>query len=334
MLLSSSKKSNKNLDSYCFVTSFWLFISEKWCTVNVPSKIISRKIRIRIHQSEAWILGSWFGSIPKCHGSATLKGRLVSVGSNILDTESSRSGTSFTLTCTQLHNHPVKPPTCHHLVRPSNRYTEQGTNSCWPCCGSESGSGRICIILPDQADPDRYGNQILSKWKVDKVDFFPEDFNMWQCSDNRGIMRPVTESNIFIAGLSELDWLLYNWRIFLTHYFGGFLLPYDSQISAVIITRIIRIHILTILNFITRCRSPQGKNLWFSNLCKTWGKIRKRIGIVLMLIRIRICIGINMEIRIRTPIDIKTMPIHNTGSLSIKRKSIQVERIMISQTRA
>jgi hypothetical protein len=43
-------------------------------------------------------------------------------------------------------------------------------------------------------------------------------------------------------------------------------------------------------------------------MCKTWGRIRMWIGIVLMLIRI--CIGINVEIRIR--IGIKTMPIHNT----------------------
>jgi hypothetical protein len=54
-------------------------------------------------------------------------------------------------------------------------------------------------------------------------------------------MRPVVESNIFIAGLLELDRLLYNWRIFLTHYIGGFLPPYDSQISAVIFARIILI---------------------------------------------------------------------------------------------
>ncbi len=29
--LSSSKNSKKNLDFYCLVTSFWLFIFEKWC---------------------------------------------------------------------------------------------------------------------------------------------------------------------------------------------------------------------------------------------------------------------------------------------------------------
>jgi hypothetical protein len=29
ILLSSSKNSKKNLDSYCFVTSLWLFIFEK-----------------------------------------------------------------------------------------------------------------------------------------------------------------------------------------------------------------------------------------------------------------------------------------------------------------
>ncbi len=31
ILLSSSKNSKKNLDSYCFVTSFWLFIFAIWC---------------------------------------------------------------------------------------------------------------------------------------------------------------------------------------------------------------------------------------------------------------------------------------------------------------
>jgi hypothetical protein len=36
ILLSFSKKSKKNLDSYCFVTSFGLFIFEN--DVNVPSK--------------------------------------------------------------------------------------------------------------------------------------------------------------------------------------------------------------------------------------------------------------------------------------------------------
>jgi hypothetical protein len=30
------------------------------------------KIRIRIHQSEAWIRGSGSGSTPICHGSGTL----------------------------------------------------------------------------------------------------------------------------------------------------------------------------------------------------------------------------------------------------------------------
>jgi hypothetical protein len=38
ILLSSSKNSKKNLDSYCFVTSFGRFIFEKLCTVDVPSK--------------------------------------------------------------------------------------------------------------------------------------------------------------------------------------------------------------------------------------------------------------------------------------------------------
>ncbi len=39
--------------------------------------------------------------------------------------------------------------------------------------------------------------------------------------------------------------------------------------------------------------------IWFYAICKTWGRIRMRTGIVLMAIRIRIWIGINIEIRIR-----------------------------------
>jgi hypothetical protein len=41
ILLSSSKNSKKNLDSYCFVTSFGLFIFEN--DVNVPSKSNKQK---------------------------------------------------------------------------------------------------------------------------------------------------------------------------------------------------------------------------------------------------------------------------------------------------
>ncbi len=37
-LLSSSKNSKKNLDSYCFVTSFWLFIFEKRCKCTFKKK--------------------------------------------------------------------------------------------------------------------------------------------------------------------------------------------------------------------------------------------------------------------------------------------------------
>ncbi len=71
IFLSPIKNSKKNLDSYCFVTSFRLFIFEN--DVNVPSKSNKQKnffkkysfvsilkvndensrIRIRIHQSEA-----------------------------------------------------------------------------------------------------------------------------------------------------------------------------------------------------------------------------------------------------------------------------------------
>jgi hypothetical protein len=52
--------------------------------------------------------------------------------------------------------------------------------------------------------------------------------------------------------------------------------------------------------------------LLLSNMCKTLGRIRMWIGIVLMPIRIRIRISIKMEIRSRIQIGIKARPIHST----------------------
>jgi hypothetical protein len=75
ILLSSSKNSKKNLDSFCFVTSFG-FLSSKRNKQKSRIRIQIRiQIRIRIHKSEAWIRGS--GSTPKCHGSETLVSTFV-----------------------------------------------------------------------------------------------------------------------------------------------------------------------------------------------------------------------------------------------------------------
>jgi hypothetical protein len=92
ILPSLSKNNKKNLDFYCFVTSFRLFMFENY--VKYIQKVICRKtfltkfvfvgilkvndenrrirIRIRIHLSEPWICESESGSTPKCHGTATL----------------------------------------------------------------------------------------------------------------------------------------------------------------------------------------------------------------------------------------------------------------------
>jgi hypothetical protein len=71
ILLSSSKNSKKNLYSFCFVTSLWLFILEKWCKCSSKSnKQNNSGLRIRINWLEARIPGS--GSGPKWHGSTTL----------------------------------------------------------------------------------------------------------------------------------------------------------------------------------------------------------------------------------------------------------------------
>jgi hypothetical protein len=73
------------------VTSFRLFIFKKLCECTVLSKSNKQKnfifnqffvgllkvsdeirIRIRIHQPDAWIFGSGSGFTPKCHGSGIL----------------------------------------------------------------------------------------------------------------------------------------------------------------------------------------------------------------------------------------------------------------------
>ncbi len=96
IFLSPWKNNQKNVDSYCFVSFFFIFIFEN--EVNAPSKNNKKKsnmqkiyvlvgilkvneehsrirIGVRIHCLEAWIRGSrsWSGSTPKCHGSATLQ---------------------------------------------------------------------------------------------------------------------------------------------------------------------------------------------------------------------------------------------------------------------
>ncbi len=74
ILLSPSKNSKKNLDSYCFfVTSFWLFIFEKWCKCTFKRS------------------GSESGSIGQSHGSA---GPDLDPYQNIMDSQNWHSVTS------------------------------------------------------------------------------------------------------------------------------------------------------------------------------------------------------------------------------------------------
>ncbi len=86
ILLSPSKIIKNNLDSFCFVTPFWLFIFES--DLNVPSKnnklkyfILKISFLLALWRSMTKIAGSGSisqrsgsgsGSTPKCHGSATL----------------------------------------------------------------------------------------------------------------------------------------------------------------------------------------------------------------------------------------------------------------------
>jgi hypothetical protein len=59
ILLSSSKITKKNFDSYCFVTSLWLFIFEKWwkCTVKSnKQKILFWRLEVNFAYSRIRIL--------------------------------------------------------------------------------------------------------------------------------------------------------------------------------------------------------------------------------------------------------------------------------------
>ncbi len=81
ILLSFSKNNKKNLDFYCFVTSFWLFIFEKWCKCVPSSKSNMKK---NCSQKISFLLASWKsmmkiagstlapGSISQMHGSEDL----------------------------------------------------------------------------------------------------------------------------------------------------------------------------------------------------------------------------------------------------------------------
>ncbi len=71
ILLLSRKNSKKNLDSYCFVTSLWLFIFKQWCKCTVPSKSNNKKTWmswISLTKIAVFIAGPG----RKSHGSETL----------------------------------------------------------------------------------------------------------------------------------------------------------------------------------------------------------------------------------------------------------------------
>ncbi len=80
ILLSSNKNSRKNLDSYCFVTSLWLFILEKWCKCSLKSSRQKKVFCLKVWKSrtnpDKLVRGTvpliriW--NRPKCHGSTTL----------------------------------------------------------------------------------------------------------------------------------------------------------------------------------------------------------------------------------------------------------------------
>ncbi len=65
-----SKNSKKNLDSYCFVTSLWLLILKN--DVNVVSKSHKQKKKLLMPSWRTLTKIAGSGSVPKCHGSATL----------------------------------------------------------------------------------------------------------------------------------------------------------------------------------------------------------------------------------------------------------------------
>jgi hypothetical protein len=85
----NKQKSNKNLDFYFFVTSFWLFFFTGWCKCtfkkywakklffcwNLDTHWQKRKIRIRIR---IWNVSQWY----ECHGFTTPLPTLAAVTQN------------------------------------------------------------------------------------------------------------------------------------------------------------------------------------------------------------------------------------------------------------
>ncbi len=92
IFLSASKNSKKNLDSYCFVTSFRLFIFEKWCKFksNKQKNILKNCFLLASWRSMTKIAGS--GSISQKHESADLDSD-PNPHQNVMDTEHWKEGT-------------------------------------------------------------------------------------------------------------------------------------------------------------------------------------------------------------------------------------------------
>ncbi len=91
ILPSLNKNSEKSLDFRRFVTSSWLFIFEEWCKCTSlpdpdphldPYVFGSLGYAYGSVTSEVLIRGS--GSVPKCHGSATLVSSLPPVGCDVV----------------------------------------------------------------------------------------------------------------------------------------------------------------------------------------------------------------------------------------------------------
>jgi hypothetical protein len=79
-LLSSSKNSKETHDTYCFMTSLWLFIFEKWWK-NVPSKPNAKQSKKNVEKN--YLLASWM-SLTKMAGSGCVNPRIRTRSATLL----------------------------------------------------------------------------------------------------------------------------------------------------------------------------------------------------------------------------------------------------------
>ncbi len=166
ILLSSSRNSKKNLDFYCFVTSFWLFIFGKWCkcssflleSCRSTTKISGSGIRIHygsadpdpyriVMDPEHWLFGTSTNERATSGGSRLYIYFLFIIYCNCAAWTRSWRGRRWTSAWSRRWTAPSAPPSPRSRLlmssetsSPRARYRTLPLPTLYQCCGSGSTS--------------------------------------------------------------------------------------------------------------------------------------------------------------------------------------------------